>query len=178
MYKPEKVIQVMDKKNDANIKRSSSMFLSGTKRNPYEDVKSLQQGILQYDDKSNTISEQVRRKVEAGAGNPLLANLKAKRGINPAFSSNAQRFPDKKVDEAETFLGPGYYEQQSTFDRQSSIPGPQAAAQANTRSQNFLSQAPRFHEVQKKQEIPGPGHYSNEDLNTWFKRTYNMIFTE
>jgi hypothetical protein len=39
MYKPEKVIQVLDKKNDSNIKRSSSMFLSGSKRNPYEDMK-------------------------------------------------------------------------------------------------------------------------------------------
>jgi hypothetical protein len=118
MYKPEKVIQVLDKKSDVNIKRSSSMFLSGTKRNPYEDMKARQtQPILQYDDKTNTIGEEVRRKVEAGAGNPLLANLKAKRGLNPAFSSNAQRFPDKKIDEAETFLGPGYYEQQGTFEK-------------------------------------------------------------
>ena len=118
MYKPEKAVQVLDKKNEANIKRSSSMFLSGTKRNPYEDMKARQaQGILQYDDKTNTISEEVRKKIEAGAGNPLLANLKAKRGINPAFSSNAQRFPDKKFDEAETFLGPGDYEQQSTFEK-------------------------------------------------------------
>ena len=30
----------------------------------------------------------------------------------------------------------------------------------------------------RKNEVPGPGHYSNEDLNTWFKRSYNMIFTE
>jgi len=28
-------------------------------------------------------------KVEAGVGNPLLANLKAKRGINPGFNSMA-----------------------------------------------------------------------------------------
>ena len=88
------------------------MFISQVKRNPYEDMKSKAAlPIVQYDDKTNTISEQVRRKIEAGAGNPLLANLKAKRGLNPAFSSNAQRFPNKKVDEAETFLGPGYYEQ-------------------------------------------------------------------
>ncbi len=58
----------------------------------------------------------MKKKVEAGAGNPLLANLKAKRGINPAFTSNAPRFADKRVDEAETFIGPGYYDQQSTFD--------------------------------------------------------------
>jgi hypothetical protein len=93
------------------------MFISNTKRNPYEEMKSRAAlPVVQYDDKTNTISDQVRKKIEAGVGNPLLANLKAKRGINPAFSSNAQRFPSKKVDEAETFLGPGYYEQQSTFE--------------------------------------------------------------
>lgn len=31
----------------------------------------------------------------------------------------APRFQDKKVDEAEAFLGPGYYEQQNTFDNKS-----------------------------------------------------------
>ena len=41
-----------------------------------------------------------------------MANLKAKRGINVGFSSNANapRFMGKRVDEAETFLGPGYYD--------------------------------------------------------------------
>jgi hypothetical protein len=63
----------------------------------------------------------LKKKVEAGAGNPLLANLKAKRGLNPGFSSNAPRFSDKRVEEAETFLGPGYYELQSTFEGKSSI---------------------------------------------------------
>ena len=72
---------------------------------------------VQYDLNSNTISENVRRKVEAGVGNPLLANLKAKRGINAPFSSNAMRFEAKKVEESETFLGPGYYEQQSIFEK-------------------------------------------------------------
>jgi hypothetical protein len=90
LYKPERSVVALDKKNDNNIKRSSSMFISQTKRNPYEDMKSKAAlTVVQYDDKTNTISEQVRRKVEAGVGNPLLANLKAKRGINPAFSSNA-----------------------------------------------------------------------------------------
>ena len=40
MYKPERSLNVLDNKNEVNIKRSSSMFLSGTRRNPYEDVKS------------------------------------------------------------------------------------------------------------------------------------------
>jgi hypothetical protein len=94
--------------------------------------------IVQYDDKTGTISEEVRRKIEAGVGNPLLANLKAKRGVNPAFSSNAQRFPPKKIEEAETFLGPGYYEQHSTFE------GPQKSTLGGSiggggKSQNFLT---------------------------------------
>ena len=50
---------------------------------------------------------------------------------------------------------------------------------SNAKSLNFLSGAPRFNEkTQQKMETPGPGHYSNEDLNNWYKRTYNMIFTE
>jgi hypothetical protein len=73
-------------------------------------------------------------------------------------------------------LGPGYYEQQSTFDaNRNSI-----TAGTNVRQGikgNFLVAAPRFGEIGKN-ETPGPGHYSNDDLNGWFKRTYNMIFTE
>ena len=38
--------------------------------------------------------------------------------------------------------------------------------------------APRFGGEGGTHETPGPGHYSNDDLNGWFKRTYNMIFTE
>ena len=30
----------------------------------------------------------------------------------------------------------------------------------------------------KKTEVLGLGDYTNEDLNTWFKRSYNMIFAE
>ena len=92
MYKPERSVNVLDNKNDINnIKRSSSMFISQTKRKPYEQPKQVLP-VVQYDDRTNTISETVKRKVEAGIGNPLLANLKAKRGVNAAFSSCAQRF--------------------------------------------------------------------------------------
>jgi hypothetical protein len=100
---------MLDRKKESNIKRSSSMFLSHTKRNAYENTKNIVP-VIQYDDKAYTIKEEVKRKVEAGIGNPLLANLKAKRGINAGFSSNASRFPKKRVEEAEVFLGPGYYE--------------------------------------------------------------------
>jgi len=70
------------------------MFISSTKRNPYDETKVVKEApaVVQYDVATGTISDQVRKKVEAGVGNPLLANLKAKRGINPAFNSNAPRF--------------------------------------------------------------------------------------
>ena len=29
-----------------------------------------------------------------------------------------------------------------------------------------------------QQQTPGPGHYSQPDLNRWFKRSYNMNFSE
>lgn len=83
--------------------------------------------MVQYDNKTGTIGEVVRQKVESGLGNPLLANLKAKRqaqaaaqGTHFGFNSNAERFPERRVPEAETYLGPGYYEVQAAannFDR-------------------------------------------------------------
>jgi hypothetical protein len=88
---------VLDKKNDNNIKRSSSMFISSTKRNPYDEQKAMKDGapVVQYDNQTNTISDQVRKKIDGAGGvgaNPLLANLKAKRGVNSGFASNAPRF--------------------------------------------------------------------------------------
>ena len=70
------------------------MFISGTKRNPYDEQKTRKDGapVVQYDNQTNTISDLVKKRIDAGAANPLLANLKAKRGINPGFSSNAPRF--------------------------------------------------------------------------------------
>jgi len=40
VYKPERSINALDNKNDTNIKRSSSMFISNVKRNPYEKLDS------------------------------------------------------------------------------------------------------------------------------------------
>ena len=67
------------------------MFLSGTMRNPYSDYKN-QNEIVQYDNQSNTIIDNVKKRGEVGAGNPLLANLQAKRGLNSGFNCNAPRF--------------------------------------------------------------------------------------
>jgi hypothetical protein len=77
----------------------------------------------------------VQKKVESGLGNPLLANLKAKRqaaavarGTHFGFNSNAERFADKRPDEYETHVGPGYYQPEISFDKkgqwpQGAIPG-------------------------------------------------------
>lgn len=94
------------------------MFVSAVRRQPYNQPKHItEQPTVQYDNTTNTIGESVRQKVESGLGNPLLANLKAKRqaaadtnGSHFGFSSNADRFPARHVPEAETYLGPGYYE--------------------------------------------------------------------
>jgi len=59
----------------------------------------------------------VRHKVEGSIGNPLLANLKQKRGVENAFISQAERFEGKRIDENATFLGPGYYDHQSNFEK-------------------------------------------------------------
>ena len=48
--------------------------------------------------------------------NPLLASLTSKNNTTLAFSSNAPRFNRKVLDE-ETYIGPGYYEQKSCFER-------------------------------------------------------------
>ena len=108
------------------------MFISQTRRNPLEDKAKNAQTIVQYDVNSGTINDNVRRKVEANIGNPLLANLKAKRGYKYEFGSSAPRFQEKKVEEAETFLGPGYYEQGSTFEQKG------AGGSLQSKSQKFL----------------------------------------
>lgn len=54
-------------------------------------------------------------------------------------------------------------------------------AEIAAKNQNFLTSAPRFGEVEigkKKSVNPGPGHYSVENANGWFKRSYNMNFSE
>ena len=101
------------------------------------------------------------------------------RGANFGFSSAAERFPERRPDVAETYVGPGYYNVDISLDKkanQPTIPGVNMALPP--RSQTFLSQEERFRNEQNKTVVPGPGHYSNEDLNNWFKRSYNMIFTE
>ena len=103
------------------------MFISKTKRNTnyYHNVKKtkLNPGLenVQYDDKTHTIADAVRKRVDQ-INNPLLASLTIKNNTTMAFSSNAPRFNTKLVDE-ETYIGPGYYEQKSCFEKSRSTMG-------------------------------------------------------
>lgn len=103
------------------------MFISKTKRssNYYNNVKKtkMNPGLeqVQYDDKTNTIADTVRKRVDQ-INNPLLASLTNKNNTTMAFSSNAPRFNAKLVDE-ETYIGPGYYEQKSCFEKSRSTIG-------------------------------------------------------
>ena len=103
------------------------MFISKTKRssNYYNNVKKtkMNPGLeqVQYDHKTNTIADTVRKRVDQ-INNPLLASLTNKNNTTMAFSSNAPRFNAKLVDE-ETYIGPGYYEQKSCFEKSRSTIG-------------------------------------------------------
>ena len=103
------------------------------------------------------------------------------------------------ADESEAFLGPGYYEQKSQFAEANrakthishSVKGanmqlvngiPQKSqTDLAAKNQNFLTSAPRFglNEQGKKVVVnPGPGYYAVENASGWFKRSYNMNFSE
>ena len=170
------------------------MFISQSKRSNgyYNIVKKTKMnpglGEVCYDDKTNTIGENARKRVEQ-INNPLLASLTSKNNTTMAFSSNAPRFNAKIMDE-ETYIGPGYYEQKSCFEKSRSTLGKRsttvggATTMNNARSmqQIVAAQKPEIGSASKKQyepvNTPGPGHYSQPDLNRWFKRSYNMNFSE
>jgi hypothetical protein len=170
------------------------MFISQTKRNKdgfgMNASKNQKSKVLQYDNIHNTIQEVVNKKTDPSANsNPLIANIKAKRGVKSGFSSNVPRFQGKKIDEADQFVGPGYYDiNQNNFEVNigpHTTSGNLAGASAlggnskNSKSQTFMTKAQRFNYSDKKQEqVPGPGQYSYQDMNRWYKRSYNMIFTD
>jgi len=57
------------------------------------------------------------------------------------------------------------------------------AKKATNQAQNpqFLVSEQRFKaqpDEKQRQAVPGPTSYQNEDQNNWFKRSYNMLFTE
>ena len=57
-----------------------------------------------------------------------------------------------------------------------------AVGSVNQKSQHLLGHAGRFPGSPEKKAVqeatPGPGHYSQENLSRWFKRSYNMNFSE
>ena len=74
------------------------------------------------------------------------------------------------LDETEAWLAPGYYEHQNAFA--------ETKGKNKQKAQNFLRTSDRF-EAQVVKDTPGPGHYTNEaNAAQWFKRSFNMIFTE
>lgn len=90
------------------------MFISKTKRGvsatstaATNKGKDKQQAVLQYDVDSKTIGAQVKKKVET-ISNPILASLAKK--TQSGFSSIAPRWNNNQSDEAQAFIGPGYYE--------------------------------------------------------------------
>jgi hypothetical protein len=92
------------------VRRSTSVFTSKTKRLQQQSQNQLAAAnIVQYDIQANTIALNIKKKTE-NQNNPLLANLQGKNMTTMAFSSNAPRFGNKNSDDAEAFLGPGYYE--------------------------------------------------------------------
>ena len=118
------------------IKRSSSMFISKTKRAGstfHMTKKSKQQPGLDkicYDDSANTIAANVKRKVDQ-INNPLLAQLTTKNNTTLAFTTKAPRFNAKIMDE-ETYIGPGYYEQKSCFEKSRSTLATRGKTNAST----------------------------------------------
>jgi len=140
-------------------------------RNPY-NIKKKTKGpsVGTYEVKQHTIEENIKKKEGVGFENPLLANLKAKTKVKVPFSSQSKRFQEK-VNETDAWLAPGYYEYKAAFDESK-------PKTSKAKDQNFLISAGRF-EDPKAHDSPGPGHYANEDqASHWYKRSFNMIFTE
>lgn len=111
-YNPLSCINMLDSKSEANIKRSSSMFLSAANRENRQAIKATNQNppVGQYDINQYDMNTVMQRKAESGVNNPAISNLKMKRGDKDVFISGTTRFQAKKVPETETYIGPGLYE--------------------------------------------------------------------
>jgi hypothetical protein len=123
-----------------------------------------------YEVNNYTIAEEIKKKsgdnthISSLIGNP---NLRKNISKGVAFSSKEKRFAgNKKVDEVDSFLGPGYYEHKSFVNENES----------QNKSHKFLSGAARFSGM--PQETPGPGYYQGDMNSRWLKRSFNMIFAD
>jgi hypothetical protein len=123
-----------------------------------------------YNTQYYSIAESVRRRVESGLGNPMLARLRAKSKLVAPFNSCADRFKAKQVKEHEKFLGPGYYEFKSFIDKE----------KPKSINPQFLSSEQRFSGAfdggKSKVNQPGPGTYNKGGDNPWDKKTFNITY--
>ena len=173
-YKPEASLKMLDNKKNSSIKRVSSMFLSSTVREPNK-VKKLSNPSPSpgnYDQDYNSISHSVKRKIESGLGNPLLASLKAKSTIVAPFNSCLGRFNTRKAKDHEKFLGPGYYEFKTFVETN----------KPKSINPQFLSSEQRFSKASQggkaKINEPGPGKYEYDLDDPWNKRSYNITYED
>lgn len=164
-YNPIDSIKALEeKKNQANKRKLNANFLSKTRREniPVKKEKSPEP----YNPQNGTIADNVRKKTEQGSV-PLLSSMKEKT-VAP-FATGGQRFKQAKIDENQKFLGPGYYEQKTFVDEVKQKKG-----------SKFVSQEPRFQKSTgfKKQQkaMPGPGSYNINEMETWNKQSFNMMF--
>jgi hypothetical protein len=119
-YKPEASIAMLDNKKNSSIKRASSMFISRTIRDPNKVRKhkdpSPPPGT--YNLEQYSLANSIKKKIESGVGNPLLAGLKSKMKLIAPFNSCSERFKAKNIKDHEKFLGPGYYEFKTFSEQQ------------------------------------------------------------
>lgn len=173
-YKPEKAVTTLDNKNNFSIKKGSSMFLSTSVREPNraKKNKNLSPPPGSYNVEFNTISENVRRKVESGLGNPLLSSLKAKMKLIAPFNSCSDRFKGPTTKDHERFLGPGYYEFKAFVDSQ----------KPSSTISKFMSNEGRFKDQPgagaRARADPGPGKYQPDREDPWNKKTYNITYPD
>ncbi len=96
----------------------------------------------------------------------MLASLKVK-GPTP-FSSSEVRFQNKKIDENERFLGPGYYEVKPFTD----VTKPHSIENGFTSKEGRFKRGPTDVKLDGK---PGPGHYESDDYDHWNKQSFNKL---
>ena len=132
-------------------RKPHSVFASKSKRTL--DVKQEGPAPGQYE----AVSGFSPKTTVGGTGNPLLAGIGENKKREAAFNSKSQRFSGNSQ---EAPLGPGTYDPK--------LPGHKPA---------FIPKASRFQDKARGSN-PGPGSYYDEQLGTWNKRSYNILFTE
>lgn len=121
-YKAERSIDTLKNLRAMNIRKSTSMFLSNSNRIDCYDLKKKAPDVGSYNINHNDIGEQLRKQVELD-NNAVKANIKSRPSGGQPFISGTKRFgPQRKVDDNEAYLGPGYYEHITFIDKASNLP--------------------------------------------------------